>query len=286
MTIIEQELPFDIPDRLRFVSLGSGSSGNCYMIFNSKEALIVDVGLGTRTLKKRFAEVGISSFPKQTSILVTHDHADHVKSVGSLSHEHSFSVYTTSLVHRGIDKNYSIRHKVDAGLRHYVEVGKQYEIGMFQVTPFAVPHDSEDCVGYKIEACGICFVIATDVGHVTDEIRSAISAANYLVIEANHDEEMLRTGHYSDVLKVRVAGPRGHLCNRDCGEALALNATPQLRHVWLCHLSEENNHPELARKTVEQILRDHGIVAGVDFKLDVLRRKAPSQIYDLTQEGR
>lgn len=269
-----------MPDQLRFVSLGSGSSGNCYLIFNSREALVVDVGLGTRTLKKHFRELGLT-FPPLTSILVTHDHADHVKSVGSLSHELGLTVYATRLVHRGIDRNYSIRHKVDEGLRKYVEVGTSYDIGMFRVTPFAVPHDSADCVGYKIEAQGICFVVATDVGHVTDEIRSMISEANYLVIEANHDLEMLRTGHYSPVLKARVASPRGHLCNHDCGTALAECATPKLRHVWLCHLSEENNHPELARKTVEQILRNHGIVAGADFKLDVLRRKMPSDIYEL-----
>jgi len=280
MTIIEQDIPFDLPDRLHFVSLGSGSSGNCYLLFNSKEALIIDAGLGTRTMKKHLRDLGLT-FPATTSILVTHDHADHVKSVGSLSHELGLPVYATQLVHRGIDRNYSIRHKVDESHRRYVEAGKSHDIGMFRVSPFAVPHDSADCVGYKIEAQGVCFVVATDVGHVTDEIKSAIAEANYLVIEANHDREMLRNGHYSDKLKARVASPRGHLSNHDCGLALAECATPQLRHVWLCHLSEENNHPELARKTVEQVLRDHGIVAGADFKLDVLRRKMPSEIYEL-----
>lgn len=280
MPITEPELPFSSADPLRFVTLGSGSSGNFYMIFTREEALVVDVGLGTRTIKKHFRELGLS-FPPLTRILVTHDHADHVKSVGSLSHDMSFNVYTTRMVHRGIDGNYSIRHKVDAALRQYIEVGKSYEIGMFTVRPFHVPHDSNDCVGYEIQARGITFTIITDAGHVTDEIREAVREANYLVIEANHDEEMLMNGPYPEHLKRRVASPTGHMSNRLCGETLAECATEKLRHVWLCHLSEENNHPELSRKTIEQQLRSVGIIAGADFQLDVLKRKVPSPIYTL-----
>ena len=108
-----------------------------------------------------------------------------------------------------------------------------------------------------------------------------INDANYLVIEANHDEEMLKSGPYPQYLKDRVHSARGHLSNKDCALALAENATPELRHVWLCHLSEENNHPELARKTVEMILQSYGIVPGKDFQLDVLKRKVPSEIYEL-----
>jgi phosphoribosyl 1,2-cyclic phosphodiesterase len=108
-----------------------------------------------------------------------------------------------------------------------------------------------------------------------------IGEANYLVLEANYDEEMLRTGPYPQHLKERISSGNGHLSNKVCAETIANYATPALRHVWLCHLSEENNHPELARITVEQELRKHGIVVGVDFKMDVLKRKHPSGPYDL-----
>ena len=121
----------------------------------------------------------------------------------------------------------------------------------------------------------------TDVGHVTDEMKSFINEANYLVIEANHDEEMLLQGPYPQYLKNRIMGSEGHLSNKDCAKALAENATPALRHVWLCHLSEENNHPELARKTVEMILQSYGIIPGKDFMLDVLKRKTPTGIFEL-----
>ncbi|MBQ2059962.1 MAG: MBL fold metallo-hydrolase, partial [Prevotella sp.] len=116
---------------------------------------------------------------------------------------------------------------------------------------------------------------------VTEDIRRRINRANYLVIEANYDTEMLLHGNYPVHLKVRIQGDHGHLANDACGMALVENASEGLRHVWLCHLSEENNHPELARKTVESILRSSGIVAGVDFQMDVLKRKTPTGVFEL-----
>jgi phosphoribosyl 1,2-cyclic phosphodiesterase len=136
-------------------------------------------------------------------------------------------------------------------------------------------------MGYCIEACGVTFCLITDAGQITDEIKPFISRANYLVIEANHDEEMLQSGPYPQYLKDRVHSQKGHLSNKECAIALAENATPELRHVWLCHLSEENNHPELARKTVEMVLQSYGIVPGKDFLLDVLKRKVPSEVFEL-----
>ena len=126
------------------------------------------------------------------------------------------------------------------------------------------------------------FCIATDVGYITDEIKPHISNADYLVIQANYDEEMLESGPYPIHLKLRISGSKGHLSNKDCGIALAENMTERLKHVWLCHLSEENNHPELARKTVETILRGYGIIVGKDLDLEVLKRKTPTGFYELT----
>lgn len=105
--------------------------------------------------------------------------------------------------------------------------------------------------------------------------------SDYLVLEANYDQEMLRVGNYPQYLKDRIASDRGHLSNADCGEALANNATEKLKKVWLCHLSEENNHPVLAQKTVEQVLRSYGIIAGKDFEIEVLKRKTASEMFEL-----
>lgn len=242
--------------------------------------MVIDVGVGLRTLKKHFHNYGLR-LDSIHHILVTHDHADHVKSVGSISNEYHLPVYTTRLVHKGIEGNYCVRKKISPDNVRVIEKGVPFTIGEFTVTPFGVPHDSTDNVGYQVECGGVCFCLITDVGHITDEMHDFIGRANYLVLEANHSVEMLLQGHYPQYLKERILGPNGHLSNDACGEALAQYATQQLRHVWLCHLSEENNHPELARKTIEQILRNYGIVAGKDFELEVLRRKTPSEIYQL-----
>ena len=265
---------------LKFISFGSGSSGNCYYLSTETDGLLIDAGIGVRTLKKHFKNYGLQ-MTNVHHLLITHDHADHIKSVGSISNDYSVNVYTTNSVHNGIENNYCVRKKINNGCVKVIEKDKPFTLGEFRVTPFEVPHDSTDNVGYKIEHDGVTFVLMTDIGHITDDMHKYISDANYLVIEANHDEEMLSNGPYPAHLKIRISGPNGHLSNSECGSALAEYATPKLKHVWLCHLSEENNHPVLAQKTIETTLKAHGIIAGLDFKLEVLKRKIPSEIYNL-----
>ena len=265
---------------LRFISFGSGSSGNSYDLYTETDSILIDVGVGIRALKKHFHNYGLR-FEDVHHIFITHDHADHVKSVGSLSTDYHLPVYATRKIHVGIERNYCVRKKIAPNHVHVIEKGVPLNVGEFKVTPFGVPHDSTDNVGYFVECEGVTFCLITDVGHITEEMHDFIGRSNYLVIEANHSEEMLLQGHYPQYLKDRILGPNGHLSNVACGEALADYASPGLRHVWLCHLSEETNHPELARRTVEQILRSKGIVVGKDFELEVLRRKTPSEIYRL-----
>ena len=265
---------------LRFISFGSGSSGNCYYLWTETDSLLIDTGVGIRTLKKYFRDYGLS-MSKIHRILVTHDHADHIKCVGSMSHEYQLPVFATRPVHVGIDRNYCVARKVSQDLRRYIEPGVTIQEGDFTITPFTVPHDSSDNVGYFIQAEGISFCLITDAGRVTDEMAQYIGQAQYLVIEANHDLEMLQQGPYPYYLKERISNGNGHLNNEACGEAIANHMGEHLRYVWLCHLSEENNHPELARKTIETVLRSYGIVAGKDLQLEVLKRTTPTGIFDL-----
>ena len=265
---------------LRFISFGSGSSGNCYYLGTATDGLIIDIGIGIRTLKKYCREYGIQ-LNSVKRILITHDHADHIKSVGSLSHDCNLPVYATRKVHEGIDANYCVAKKVSQEHKHILTIGEQVQLGDFKVRPFAVPHDASENVGYELEAEGIGFVVLTDVGSITEDIKQAINHANYLVIEANHDVEMLKNGPYPVYLQQRILSESGHLSNVSCGEALVENMSEGLKHVWLCHLSEENNHPELARKTVETILRSHGVIPGKDLELEVLKRKTPTGVYEI-----
>ncbi len=265
---------------LKFISFGSGSSGNSYVLYSDSDALMIDAGVGVRALKKHAKSYGLA-LSRVHHLLVTHDHADHIKCVGSLSHDLHLPVYATEAVHHGIDRNYCVARKVDAELRHYLVPDTPVEAGTFRVTPFSVPHDSSDNVGYQVEAQGTVFCIITDAGRVTEEMGQYIGRANYLVLEANHDVEMLQNGPYPQHLKKRIQSGTGHLNNVACGEAIAHYMNEQLRHVWLCHLSEENNHPELARKTVEAVLRGYGIVVGKDMELDVLKRTMPTGPFEL-----
>ena len=170
---------------LRFISFGSGSSGNCYLLTTPTDGLLIDIGVGLRSLKKNFRDYGLS-FSQVHHVLVTHDHADHIKSVGSFSKDQHVPVYTTKVVHEGITKNYCVQQKVPSDYVNYVEKGTSFTIGDFKITPFGVPHDSSDNVGYMVEAEGTAFCVITDAGYVTDEMKEYISKADYLVIEANH----------------------------------------------------------------------------------------------------
>ena len=266
---------------LTFISFGSGSSGNCYYLSTPTDALLIDVGVGLRGLRKNSRDYGVS-LSQVHHVLVTHDHADHIKSVGSFSHDFMVPVYATKAVHEGINRNYCVTQKVAETLKVFIEKGVSFQVGEFKVTPFGVPHDSSDNVGFFIEAGGTNFCVITDAGSVTPEMQQYIAKARHLVIEANHDEEMLKGGPYPRFLQERILSATGHLSNRACAQALADNMSEQLQDVWLCHLSEENNHPELARKTVETVLRSYGIVAGADTRLEVLKRNIPTGPFELS----
>lgn len=265
---------------LRFISIGSGSSGNCYYLQTANDALLIDAGVGIRTIKKHLHNYGLR-LDSVKRILITHDHADHVKSVGVISTEYDIPVYAIPEVHGGIFRNYCVPKKIPADNVRNLVRGEEIVLGDFKITPFAVPHDSSGNVGYRVVVDDVVFCLMTDVGHITEEMQQYIAEANYLVIEANYDVEMLKNGPYPQHLKLRIDGPTGHLSNVACGEAIANYATSGLKHVWLCHLSEENNHPVLALKTIEQTLRKYGIIAGKDFKVEDLKRKSPSELFEL-----
>ena len=263
--------------KLSFISLASGSSGNCYYLGTPEYGLLIDAGIGARTIKKVLKDNGID-LSQIIAVLVTHDHADHIKTVGVLGEKLNIPIYSTEGVHQGINKSRYVEDKLVQSKR-VIEKEVPFMIRDFQITAFPVPHDSTDNVGYFIEYGEHRFVIATDIGHITPTAVRYAEQADYLIIEANYDEEMLKSGPYPPHLKARIAGPDGHLGNRELAEFLASHFTDKLKYVWLCHLSQENNHPELALKTVEQALRKRGITAGQDVQVIPLRRLLPTGMY-------
>ena len=265
--------------KIKFLSLSSGSSGNCYYLGTDRFGILIDAGIGVRTIKKYLKEYGLA-LEHIRAVFVTHDHADHIKSVGTLGEKYGIPVYATPETHIGINKNYCMTEKLSSASVRYIYKDTPMQFEDFTITAFEVPHDGTDNVGYCIEANGHVFSFLTDLGEITPSAAQYINKANHLVIEANYDEEMLRMGSYPQHLKVRISGPNGHMSNRNTAEFLAENMNEHLKNIWLCHLSKDNNHPELALKTVEFILRSKGIVVGKDVQLAALKRLTPSEFHE------
>jgi phosphoribosyl 1,2-cyclic phosphodiesterase len=269
--------PTDKTMKVKFMSLASGSSGNCYYLGYGDHGILIDAGIGIRTIKKHLKDVDISMQSIQ-GVFVTHDHTDHIKAVGHLGEKLHIPIYATALTHEGINKSYCMREKLHDSVR-YLEKEVHIQCGPFRITSFEVPHDGTDNVGYYIEVNERSFSFVTDLGEITPLAAQYINKANYLILEANYDEEMLEMGTYPAYLKQRISGKNGHLSNLAAANFLAENITEELQYIWLCHLSKDNNHPELAYKTVEWKLRSKGIVVGKDVQLLALKRNTPSKLY-------
>ncbi len=264
--------------KIKFISLASGSSGNCYYLGTDKHGILIDAGIGIRTIKKDLKELNLS-LSNVRAVFVTHDHADHIKAVGHLGEKYNIPVYSTREIHEGINKSYCMTEKLSTSV-HYIIKGEPMCLDEFKISAFEVPHDGTDNVGYCIEIGDKIFSFLTDLGHITETAAHYICKANYLILEANYDLEMLRMGPYPKYLKERIAGPNGHMSNTDTAEFLAENINENLKYIWLCHLSKDNNHPELAYKTVEWKLKSKGIIVGKDVQLIALKRSSPSDFYE------
>lgn len=256
--------------KYKFFSLGSGSSGNCYFLGSRQYGILIDAGVGVRTIKKSLREYGIA-FENIVGILITHDHADHIKTLGALGGKFNIPIYTTQAIHGGIDRSRYIDADL-SGCRRIISKEETFAIKDFQITAFDVPHDSIENLGYRIEFEGQTFVLITDMGRVTDAIQHNIKLANHLVIEANYDEEMLRNGRYPEYLKQRITSGNGHISNRLSADLVSQSYSPNLKNVWLCHLSQDNNTPDIAYSTFKDRLQNAGAKVGDSLKLEVLSR--------------
>ncbi|MCD7971130.1 MAG: MBL fold metallo-hydrolase [Candidatus Azobacteroides sp.] len=265
--------------QLRFLSLASGSSGNCYYLGNSTAGILIDAGIAIRSIKKGLRENNIP-FENIVGLFVTHDHGDHIKNVGSLGERYHIPVYTTELVHMGMDRSRWVNEKLCQS-RRIIEKNVPFKLFDFTITPFEVPHNGTDNVGFHIEYQQINIVFATDLGCIPDEVATQLCLADYLILEANYDEEMLQQSRYPYYLKTRISGMHGHLCNMQAADFLANYYSERLKHVFLCHLSKENNHPELAYKTIEYRLAQNNIRVGTHLQLSILKRNSPTELFFL-----
>lgn len=263
----------------KFFSLGSGSSGNSYYLGTDEKGILIDAGIGIRTMRKRLKEHELD-FGNIAGVLITHHHIDHIKSVGYLGGEYGIPIYATKLTHSGIKKNSLIKSEPPY-IQEIIKKEKLFTIEEFKIIGFEIPHDSIDNLGFHIEFQNQIFVVATDVGRITQKIKKYASKANHLVLEANYDEEMLHNGKYSYYLKERISGGLGHLSNEQSAEFLAKIYNENLKNVWLCHLSKNNNNPDLVYRKFYDVLMKKGIVIGRDLELKILERHKLSGFTEL-----
>ncbi|MBP7151763.1 MAG: MBL fold metallo-hydrolase [Paludibacteraceae bacterium] len=266
-------------DKLRFQSFGSGSSGNCYYIGNSDYGFLIDAGIGIRTVKKYLKNIGLN-FENILGVFITHDHLDHIRALGPLERKLNLPVFSTQKILRAIDENYYRENHANSPTRNIIEKNETICIRDFSFTAFHVSHDATDNVGYTVEYKKKKFTFATDLGCIGTEASSHLKEADYLVLEANYDEQMLKNGSYPEHLKRRISSSTGHLSNDQTGLFLSENFNNKIKNIFLCHLSKENNSRELALNTVCNYLENKNISVGVDVKLDALERLVPSNLYE------
>ena len=262
---------------LSITTLASGSEGNCLLVTGGETAILIDAGISCRRILNSLNALGIDP-AVLSAILVTHEHSDHVCGIATLTRRLGVPVYASQGTARQLA--YRIAFPPD-GLRPF-DAGKSFSVGDLTVFSFPTPHDASDSVGYSVACAGARLAVATDLGVVTPAVLDAVLGSDTVVVETNHDVELLRAGPYPYPLKQRILSERGHLCNED-GAALAVQAAAAgARTVILAHLSKTNNTPDLALAAVERAFDAAG-VSGVE--VTVAPRSHPGATYRLTKEG-
>lgn len=264
---------------LAICSLASGSSGNSYVIYSEGGALLIDAGISAKQICLGLDKLGLQA-ETLDAVLVTHEHSDHIKGLPVLSKKTDACLYATAGTIEGME---------ETGFNtHPIEAGDVFTVADMKVRCFAVSHDAAEPVGYSVTCNGYCISIVTDTGVVNDEILRTMAASDVLVLESNHDESILRVGRYPWFLKQRILGEKGHLSNDSAAKSLALVLREERssgnlgkRQILLAHLSKENNFPEMALATMENILEEEGVPTGNDIKVDVLPRSQISPVYSV-----
>lgn len=255
--------------------LSSGSCGNSVYIEAGETSVLVDSGLSGAKTEAALKDIGADPC-KLDAVLVTHEHRDHTAGVGVLCRRYSLPMYATEAT---ISRMKPVIGDISDCCVKTVNKHLEFEINDVKIRPFEIPHDAADPVGYSF-CWGIKKItVATDIGHMNRILLSEISGSNLLVLESNHDRQMLLKGSYPWHLKKRILGRRGHLSNAEAGMALSKITGGDRFNVVLAHLSEQNNLPNLAYETVQNILEENGIRVERDISLNLAYRNKRTKVF-------
>lgn len=284
----KESAPMATDGLLYYISFGSGSSGNSCYVGTRNGGIIIDAGIKADEIESKIRANGID-IKKVFGVLLTHDHSDHVRYAYNLVKNNRFmKVYCTNRVLQALLR----RHDISKRIKDYhVAIFKEipFKAGELEITAFEVPHDGVDNMGFSINFQDRNFVLATDMGCVMPRARHYISQADYLVIESNYDRKMLLQGKYPEFLKARIQTPIGHMDNEATAAFIKEIYTKRLKHIFLCHLSKENNTPEIALKKIRTALEEVGAKVGEgmetledrnsDIQLIALPRFEPTRLF-------
>lgn len=261
VSLPEASVVAESADRILFLSFGSGSSGNCTYIGTHTEGILIDAGVDLTFVSEELQRNGISATAPR-GIILTHDHGDHVRyAYGLLRRYRHLGLYCTPRAFNGILRRHNVSRRIK-DFHHPIYKEIPFKLGGFEITPFEVDHDGTDNCGFHITCPGFSFTIATDLGRIGDRADHYLRQADYIMIESNYDIDMLRRGVYPEYLKARIMASNGHLDNAVTAAYLASIYRPELKYIFLCHLSEENNTPQLARDSVANALSAIGVATG------------------------
>ncbi len=228
---------------MQYAALASGSKGNCHAFSDGARTLLIDAGLSLKQIKLRMEAVGLDP-ETLAAVALTHEHSDHLSGVPVLLKRTRCALIATEGTKRAVESILGLTIPPERWIR--AEAGHALDWEGWRLLPFAVPHDAEDPVAWRVEGAGRAVALVTDLGHPTALVADHCQDLDLLALEANHDIDMLREGPYPPPLKARILSRVGHLSNLACAELLQRVAAPRLRQVVLAHLSETNNHPDLA----------------------------------------
>jgi phosphoribosyl 1,2-cyclic phosphodiesterase len=250
--------------------LASGSSGNAALLATNNTRILLDAGLGLRELNRRLAQAG-EEIGRLDAVLITHEHSDHVAGLAALARRREFRapIYMTRLTAPVMDWGES-RPQIET-----FQAGATFEIGDIEVNSFSVPHDAADPVGFCFEVSGVRVAVATDLGYMPESVKYHLRRTDLLLLEANHDLDMLKVGPYPWSVKQRVMSRVGHLSNLVMAEYLAREFSDRAANLVLGHLSEQNNHPEIVRDLAAQALEERGLHT----RLTIARQHEPTEVF-------
>lgn len=240
---------------VRFTVLSSGSTGNAMVVDNGETKLLVDVGFSAKKMEQLMKERDLAA-SEIDAILVTHEHSDHIKGLGALARKYDLPIYANEKTWEELNRHIG---EIAEENKRVMDTGAMQDFGTLRVESFGISHDAAEPVGYCFYEGEQKLSLATDLGYMSSKVKEKIADSDALVLETNHDVEMLRMGHYPWSIKRRILGDKGHLSNEAAGEALCDIMTGKTKAVYMAHLSRDHNLMDLARLTVNNIVQEKGI---------------------------